>query len=335
MTKQTSAGRAGPSARRSGPAAAGRAQERPARLPAHGDAAGRLGRRRLRDGRRDPGRGAGRAGRGGRGRPGHGRDPARLHGGAGDGRPGAVRLGREVEPGAAHRRVSGLHRPRQHHPALPRRELGAVRRPQDLDLPPPPGREVEQRRRLHRRRRGVQLQALARPEDRLVEHRPVQRPGRGIRHRREGRRRQGQDGPAGAAGCRREGRRPHRPADLRQGDPVGAGEPLQLPDRDAASRFREERQGPLEGADRHRPLHAGRVRRRAEMHPQEDRAGPTGARTSTTPTCSGRSISTRSTISTTAPPRRRSSRRSPRGRSIRSTSSTSPPTPWRPRSPTR
>ena len=46
-------------------------------------------------------------------------------------------------------------------------------------------------------------------------------------------------------------------------DPVGTREPLQLPDGDPASRLREERQRSLQDADRHRPLHAGRVRRRA------------------------------------------------------------------------
>ena len=155
---------------------------------------------------------------------------------AGDGRPGAVRLGREVEPGASHRRVSDLHRPRQHHATLPRRELGAVGRPEDLDVPPAPGREVEQWRRLHRRRRRLQLQALARPQDRLVEHRPVQRPGRGVRHRREGRGRQAQDGPARAGRRRREGRRPHGQAELLQAHPLGAREFLQLSDGDPASR---------------------------------------------------------------------------------------------------
>ena len=68
----------------------------------------------------------------------------------------------DVQPGAAHRRVPGLHRARQRHPPDARRELGAVRRPEDLDAPPAPGREVAQRRRFHRRRRDLQLQALAR-----------------------------------------------------------------------------------------------------------------------------------------------------------------------------
>ena len=61
----------------------------------------------------------------------------------------------------------------------------------------------------------------------------------------------------------------HRQADLRQGDPVGARKSLQLSDRDPASRLREERQGSVEGSDRHRALRPGRVRGRPEVHPEE------------------------------------------------------------------
>ena len=62
---------------------------------------------------------------------------------------------------------------------------------------------------------------------------------------REKRGRHAQDGPARAAGSRREGRRPHGQARLFQAHPLRARELLQLPDGDRAPRLHEERWRPL------------------------------------------------------------------------------------------
>ena len=139
-----------------------------------------------------------------------------------------------------------------------------------MDAAPAPGRQVAQRRRLQCRRCDLQLHPLARSGDRLVERRPVDllRDQRGIRHRREERRRHRQDGPPPDRGRDQQGRRPHGEAEAVQAGAVGAGGSLQLPDRHRAPQLQA---AVLRQSDRHRPLHARRLRGRREVHPQEGR----------------------------------------------------------------
>ena len=262
------------------------AQDRPARVPADLDPARPVGDHRLRHCRpgarreRDPARP----------RPGHaqdGRHPEGRHGGPEDGGPGDLRLGPDVEPDPAHRRVSGDHRPGQHHPADAGGELGGVRRPQDLDLQSAPGRALAQRRRVRRRARGLERQALARPRPRLIEQRPVDLPGDD-----RGQGRQEGDDP----GRGRGGRQVHRPLQPVEAGAVGARGLLQLSDRDRASVVQA---AALRQPDRHRAVHADRARGRRPLHSQADQQDEPTARISSTGAAT--SISTRSTTTTTMP----------------------------------
>jgi hypothetical protein len=89
---------------------------------------------------------------------------------------------------------------RRHVPALAAGKLGGQRRRHRLYAERPPGREVEQRRRLHRRGRRAQHRGLVRQvARRQLDGRPLGHADR-RRHR------------TGARGCHRGGRQPHRPA---------------------------------------------------------------------------------------------------------------------------
>ena len=249
------------------------AARRPARVPAHRDAARHVGARGLRDRRQGPRRERDPA----RPRPGHaGRHPAGRHGGPEDGRPGDLLLGPDVEPDPAHRRVSGDHRPRQRHPADARRELGGVRRPQDLDLQAAPGGDVAQWRGVRRRPRGLERRALAQSRSRLVQHRPVD-----LRQH----------------GLGRGGRQAHGALQPEQAGAVGAGGLLQLSDRDPPPLVRA---AVLGQSDRHRALHARASRSRsATAASSSGSPRPPTARSSSTGASSP--ISTRSTTTTSTP----------------------------------
>ncbi len=135
--------------------------------------------------------------------------------------------------------------------------MGRERRPQDLDAPSAQGREVARRPPVHRRRRDVEPEAGARPQDRLLGARPLQglHP-RGVRHGREGRQGQSEeiDAPVGRQRAR-EARRFHRAAQRQDGAARHPREPLPLSPLHDGPGERRRAQG---GRQRHRPLHHGR-----------------------------------------------------------------------------
>ena len=195
---------------------------------------------------------------------------------------------------APHARISVDDRTRQHHAPDARRELEADRGSQDLDLQPAQGRDVAQWRGVHRRSRRLEHHALARPEDGLVQCRPLLRERHGRGQRREGR--QGQADQEDDQGRARGRRQIHAAPELEQSRAVGAGGFLQLPDRDRASLLQG---AALRQHDRHRPLRAGRVQGRRQMHPEAREEDQRTARISNIG--AARSISTRSTTTISTP----------------------------------
>ncbi len=145
--------------------------------------------------------------------------------------------------------------------------MGAQPRPEDVDAAFAPERQVAQRPAVHRRRRRVEPEASARPQDRLFRARPDEGLSpRGCRDGREGRQGQSQEifPPLGRQ-RRPEGGRLHRPAERQVGPARRARAALPLPAPHPGPGGERRVQGWLE---RHGRLHADGQRGRAQAGAQ-------------------------------------------------------------------
>ena len=183
-------------------------------------------------------------------------------------RPAHLQLVAAGQPGPPlHRAAGALHR-RLHLRAVADRELGSQRRRDGLRAEGAPGRDLEQRRRLQRRRRDLQPHPLVREPraeqlDGDADAAPAREEGRGEVHGRrdQGRRhrRAGGADPRDLRGARRrdrEGRRHDGPAQPRQPRHHHRAELRRLPGADRAPRLRRGRRRPHHRAGRHRAVGA-------------------------------------------------------------------------------
>ena len=195
--------------------------------------------------------------------PPKGGDAPARHAVPGPQEPPHLQLDRVGERGAAGVRLPGRHGRGQHHAARPGREVGGQPRPQDVDAPHPAQRQVAQRPGVHGRRRRLEPQARPRRQDGIVHGRPHEgvHP-RGVRDRREGRQGQREEvHPPLGRQRHPEGRRLHRAAERQDPAARDSRAPLPLPAAHPGPGRERRVQGRLE---RHRRLHDGRERGRAE-----------------------------------------------------------------------
>ena len=264
-------------------------RDRAARLPAHDRPPWHFGRQCQSLSRRHRRRLHAGAGRGARAQDGRHLGRFAMQD-AGDHRPGLVQLDRGQRHHPQLHRVPDLRRSRQRRPPVSRRQLVALGRPQDVELQAASRHQVVQRRRLHHRRRRVQLQALARPQVEIGQPDAVRRSR--VREDRPAR----LQAPSGAV------------------EDVAARGALRLYLCDRAQGLRRAGRRLEEEPDRDGPLQPRRVPDRQDR-PGDQATGLLGA---------SRPTSTRSSTSTSAP---RSRRIWQPWRPVRSTSSIGSPRP--------
>ena len=165
-------------------------------------------------------------------------------------------------PGAPHDRAHGADRRGRGSQAPSGGRLESVGGSQDMGLPPAPGGQVVKRRRLRRRRCHPQLQALAGPQDRVVQSGPLQFADEEGGYRQEGQGRQADDIHRRQRWGTGESRRPHRPLPPQHAGPVTPREPGRLSGAHRPPPLRRGRGGSVEKSRGHRRLHPQGVRGR-------------------------------------------------------------------------